>query len=52
MYIENFINLLKEKHNTYVNTINENEVGTPYWNYCRGKKDMIEDILAYVSENF
>jgi hypothetical protein len=50
--MENFINLLKEKRNAYVDAMNENEVGSPYWNYCRGKKDIIEDILAYVSENF
>lgn len=50
--MEKFINLLKEKRNAYANMMNENEDGTPYWNYCRGKKDIIEDILAYISENF
>lgn len=50
--MENFIDLLKEKHNAYVDAMAKNEEGTPYWNYCRGKKDIIEDILAYISENF
>ena len=52
MHMENFINLLKEKRNAYTDAMNENEEGTPYWIYCRGKKDIIEDILAYISENF
>jgi len=51
MNTENFINLLKEKYDAYVKALNENEPGSSYWNYCRGKKDMIKDILAYVSEN-
>ncbi len=50
--METFISLLKEKRNAYVDAINENEIGTPYWNYCRGKKDMIEDILSCIYENF
>lgn len=49
--MEDLIAILKEKCNEYVNMMNEHEVGTPYWNYCRGKKDMIEDVLVYVSEN-
>lgn len=49
--MEDFIVMLKEKYDEYVNMMNKHEVGTPYWNYCCGKKDMIEDILTYVSEN-
>ena len=55
MRIENFIHfihLLREKRNAYVDAMNENEIGTPYWNYCRGKRDILDDILVYIFENF
>jgi len=52
MNIEKLINILKDKCNEYEDVIENYEVDTPYWHYCRGKKDMIEDILAYISENF
>lgn len=49
---EKLMSVLRDKHDKYTNVMNEYEDGTPYWNYCRGKKDMIEEIFAYISENF
>lgn len=45
--LEKFRKLLLQKRNEY--TAKMHEYGSDsYYDYCRGKKDLIEDIVAYL----
>ena len=46
--LENFRKLLLQKRNEYIAKMNEYESDS-YYDYCRGKKDLIEDIVAYLA---
>ena len=46
----NLIELLNVKRNAYIDAINENKDNISYYQYCRGRKEMIEDIITYISE--
>ena len=48
---DNLIELLNVKRNAYIDSINENKDNNSYCQYCRGRKEMIEDVLTYISEN-
>lgn len=43
--------ILNQKRNEYIDVMNEHETGSPYWNYCKGRKEMIEDIINFTSIN-
>ena len=49
--LDNLIELLNVKRNAYIDAINENKDNNSYCQYCRGRKEMIEDVLTYISEN-
>lgn len=40
--------ILNTKCNEYGDLIKKYNPEHPYYNYCRGKKDMIDDIIAYL----
>ena len=46
--LENFRKLLSQKRNEYIAKMNEYGSDS-YYDYCRGKKDLIEDIVAYLA---
>ena len=46
--LENFRKLLLQKRNEYIGKMNEYGSDS-YYDYCRGKKDLIEDIVAYLA---
>lgn len=43
------IELLNNKRNDYVDAMNDHEIGSSYWHYCHGKKEMIEEIVGYIN---
>lgn len=47
--LEKFRELLLQKRNEYINKMNEYSSDS-YYDYCRGKKDLIEDIIAYLAD--
>lgn len=46
--LEKFRKLLLQKRNEYITKMNEYSSDS-YYDYCRGKKDLIEDIVAYLA---
>lgn len=46
--LEKFRELLLQKRNEYITKMNEYGSDS-YYDYCRGKKDLIEDIVAYLA---
>ena len=46
--LEKFRKLLLQKRNEYIAKMNEYGSDS-YYDYCRGKKDLIEDIIAYLA---
>lgn len=46
--LEKFRKLLLQKRNEYIDKMNEYGSDS-YYDYCRGKKDLIEDIVAYLA---
>jgi hypothetical protein len=46
--LEKFRKLLAQKRNEYIAKMNEYGSDS-YYDYCRGKKDLIEDIVAYLA---
>ena len=46
--LEKFRKLLLQKRNEYIAKMNEYGSDS-YYDYCRGKKDLIEDIVAYLA---
>jgi len=47
--LEKFRVLLGQKRNEYNKLINEYGQGE-YYDYCRGKRDLIDDIIAYLAD--
>lgn len=45
--LEDFIKLLNVKRNEYDEAKNAHEVDSPYYHYCRGKIDMIDEIIGH-----
>jgi len=48
--LENLRKLISKKRNEYIEVMQQHETDSPYYNYCRGKKDMLEDILGLVNQ--
>ena len=46
--LEKFRKLLEQKRNEYIDAMNKYGSDS-YHDYCRGKKDLIEDIIAYLA---
>lgn len=46
--LEKFRKLLLQKRNEYIAKMNEYGSDS-YYDYCRGKRDLIEDIVAYLA---
>ena len=47
--LEDFRKLLTQKQNEYIDAMNKYGSDS-YYDYCRGKKDLIEDIIAYLAD--
>ena len=47
--LESLRKFLSLKRNEYIDKMNEYCMGE-YYNYCRGKKDLIEDIIGYLAD--
>lgn len=50
--LKDLSDILRTKRNEYTDLLNKYDPEDPYYNYCRGKKDMIEDIVAYLAGKF
>lgn len=48
--LEDLRALLSKKRNEYIDASNKNEIGSPYYLYCKGKIDLINDMISYLSE--
>lgn len=49
--LESLKKILFTKRNEYADKMNEYCIGE-YYNYCRGKKDLIEDIINFIEEKY
>ena len=47
--LESLRKLINQKRNEYISTMQQYGNDSPYYHYCRGKKDMLEDITAYIA---
>jgi len=46
--LEDLIKILSEKRNEYNDAKNIHEVDSHYYHYCRGKIDMIDEVIGYL----
>lgn len=45
--LEDLRKILSKKRNKYNDAKNEHEIDSPYYHYCCGKIDMIDEIIGY-----
>lgn len=50
--LENLRKLISQKRNEYIEVMQQHENTSPYYHYCKGKKDMLEDILGFIANQF
>lgn len=48
LIFEDLRKILNEKRNEYNDAKNDHEVDSPYYHYCRGKIDMIDEVISYL----
>ena len=47
--LSNLREILNKKRNEYIDMINKTDSSSPYYQYCKGKKDMIEDVMMFLA---
>lgn len=48
LILEDLRKILNEKRNEYNDVKNDHEANSPYYHYCCGKIDMIDEIIGYL----
>ena len=48
LILEDLRKILNEKRNEYNDAKNIHEVDSHYYHYCRGKIDMIDEVIGYL----